>query len=202
MAVIDKDAFDGTIVQQELLGDCDVNVAQTQISLVAQATDGFTVMTGNDVGRAPFDDSEIAQIFVIFAETVNEFSNVDSSTLRTAVAAALAGMWTPSSEEYPCPFDQSAHGQYRLIFNVHVPGWGFEEARIKFKGVDPSSAFCGLDWLTLNGETCRPYSFEIFTKPAETAADYEFGLFVTASQDAGNQATRIIIDPMIRITPP
>jgi len=202
MAVIDKDAFDGSIVQDELLGVCGLTPTQTQISLIAQASDGFTVMNGSDVGREMFDDAEIAQIFVIFAETVNDFSNADSSTLRTAVAAALAGMWTPCSANNPCPFDQNVHGRTRIIFNVHVPGWGFEEARIKFKGVDPSGQFCGLDWLTLNGENCKPYSFQIQTKPVEADAVYEFALFITASQDAGEQKTRVIIDPAVRLTPP
>ncbi len=202
MAVIDKDAFDGTIAQEELLGACDLAPIQTQISLIARASDGFVVMTGNDVGREAFDETEISQIFVIFAETVNDFANADASTLRTAVSAALVGMWTSCSNDVPCPFDQAAHGRTRLIFHIHVPGWGFEPARIKFKGKDPSHAFCGLDWLMLNGENCKPYSFQLQTKPVEAPATYEFALFINASQDAGNQSTRIIIDPSVELNPP
>ncbi|MAC90081.1 hypothetical protein [Maricaulis sp.] len=202
MAVIDKDAFDGSIIQKELLADCGQAPTHTQISLIARASDGFTVMNGSDAGRESFDDTEIAQIFVVFAEAVKAFSDADASTLRTAVAAALAGMWTPCSAVLPCPFDQHVHGLTRMIFNIHVPGWGFEDARIKFKGVDPTGQFCGLDWLTLNGENCKPYSFQIQTQPVEAPADYEFALFINASQDAGNQATRVIIDPIARLTPP
>ena len=202
MALIDRDAFDGASIQKELLGECGLQAEHTQISLIARASDGFAVMNGSDAGRAMFDDAEIAQIFVIFAETVSEFSNVDSATLRTAIAAALAGLWTPCSAENACPFDQTVHGRTRMIFNLHVPGWGFEKARIKFKGVDPSSQFCGLDWLSLNGENCKPYSFQIQTKPVEAPAVHEFALFINASQGAGEQNTRIIIDPAVRLTPP
>ncbi len=202
MAVIEQDAFDGSIIQEELLGECGLAPIQTQISLIARASDGFVVMSGNDVGRELFDETEISQIFVIFGETVNDFANADSSTLRTAVSAALAGMWTPCSNDVPCPFDQSAHGRTRLIFHIHVPGWGFEPARIKFKGKDPSQAFCGLDWLMLNGENCKPYSFQLQTRPVEASARYEFALFINASQDAGNQSTRIIIDPSVELNPP
>ncbi|MFY0636371.1 hypothetical protein [Maricaulis maris] len=202
MAVIDRDAFDGTKIQEELEGVCGLTPTQTQLSLIAQATNGFVVMNGSDVGREMFDDAEISQIFVIFAETVNDFSNADASTLRTAVSAALAGMWTPCSGDMPCPFDQAAHGRTRMIFHVHVPGWGFEPARIKFKGKDPSGSFCGLDWLMLNGENCKPYSFQIQTKPVEEPETYEFALFIKSSQDAGDQATGIIIDPALELTPP
>ena len=85
---------------------------------------------------------------------------------------------------------------------MHVPGWGFEEARIKFKDEKSVSAFCGLSWLTLNGDVRSPYSFEINAAAATEPAEYEFALFVQASQDAGNQATRLIIDPKIHVTPP
>lgn len=202
MAVIDKDAFDGSIIQEELLAVCGQSPTRTQISLIAKASDGFTVMNGSDAGREMFDETEITEIFVVFAETVNAFSDADASTMRMAVGAALAGMWTPCSAVAPCPFDQHVHGRTRMIFNIHVPGWGFEDARIKFKGKDPTGQFCGLDWLTLNGENCKPYSFQIQTQPVEAPVDYEFALFINASQDAGNQATRVIIDPQVRLTPP
>lgn len=202
MAGTIKDAFDGSIMQEDLSGACGLTPTQTQISLIAQATDGFNVMNGSDVGRELFDDAEISQIFVVFAETVNEFRNADASTLRTALAAALAGLWTPCSAENPCPFDQSVHGRTRIIFNLHVSGWGFEKARMKLLDPAAVSQFCGLDWLTLNGESCKPYSFQIQTRPVEAEAVYEFALFINASQDAGNQTTRIIIDPAVRLSPP
>jgi hypothetical protein len=57
MAGTIKDAFDGSIMQEDLSGACGLTPTQTQISLIAQATDGFTVMNGSDVGRELFDDA-------------------------------------------------------------------------------------------------------------------------------------------------
>lgn len=197
-----RDAFDGSKVQDGLSDPCKITADQTHISLVARGVDGFVVINGSDMNREEFDDAQIAQIFVIFAETVDAYPGSDAATLRLAVTAALAGMWTPCGAVDPCPFDQHVQGNTRMIFNLHVPGWGFEEARIKFKDENATSAFCGLSWLTLNGDVRRPFSFQINAIAGSAPADYEFALFVQASQDAGNQATRLIIDPKIHVTPP
>jgi hypothetical protein len=201
MPSIDKDIFDGTVIQPELEAECGFAPTRTQLALVAKATDGFVVVHGSDADRETFDDSDISSIFVTFADVVSQYPNADTSTLRTAVMAALSGLWTPCSTVSTCPFDEEVTAPARLIFHVHVPGWGFEPARIKFKSDFPEGEFCGLDWLILNGASCAPYSFKIDTR-CETAGSYEFALFIQASQDAGNQATRVIIDPKIELTPP
>lgn len=201
MPAIDRDSFDGTKLQSELTTDCSFTPQRTQISLVARATDGFVVATGHDDGQTPFDDAAISAIFVTFAEVVADYPNADASTLRTAVNAALAGLWTAAGGTAPSPFDQTIDQPTRMIFNVHIPGWGFEAARIKFKSDLPAEEFCGLDWLTLNGASQQPWSFEIQAQ-ATVKAQYEFALFISASQDAGNQSTRVIIDPVIEVTPP
>ncbi|WP_300528918.1 hypothetical protein [Maricaulis sp.] len=197
-----RDAFDGSKVQEGLADACSFTPDHTHISLVARGVDGFVVINGSDMNRDPFDDAQISQIFMIFAETVDEYRAVDAATLRLAVGAALAGMWTPCGAVDPCPFDQHVRGATRMIFNMHVPGWGFEEARIKFKSDNAGEIFCGLSWLTLNGESRQPYSFQINAAAATAPAEYEFALFVQASQDAGNQVTRLIIDPKIHVIPP
>jgi len=200
MPAIDKASFDGTVVQTELQADCGFTPDRTQIGLVAQAIDGFLVVQGSDAGMAEFSDNDISAIFVTFADTVAQYPNATAATMRTAVLAALSGMWTPFSGVTPCPFDEVVTEPARLIFHVAIPGWGFEAARIKFKSEFPEGEFCGLDWLMLNGANCAPYSFKLNAK-CSAQAQYEFALFIRASQDAGVQSTRVIIDPMIDVIP-
>ncbi|WP_203291575.1 hypothetical protein [Maricaulis parjimensis] len=201
MPGIDAASFDGTIVQTELETDCGFAPDRTQLGLVAQASDGFVVVHGSDENRDTFSDADISAIFVTFAETVAQYPGADSSTMRTAIQQALAGQWTPCNLLADCPFDEKVTAPTRLIFHVHIPGWGFEPARIKFKSELPAGQFCGLKWLTLNGASCAPYSFELGAQ-CETEASYDFALFIQAAQEAGNQRTRVIIDPKIEITPP
>ena len=201
MPGIDAQSFDGNIIQTELEADCGFTPEMTQLGLVAQATDGFVVVHGSDKDRDGFSDADISAIFVTFAETVSEFPGADSSTLRTAIQQALAGMWTPCSDVMASPFDERVTAPSRLIFHVHIPGWGFEPARIKFKSELPAGQFCGLKWLTLNGASCAPFSFELGSQ-CEVEASYEYALFIRAPQDAGSQLTRVIIDPKIEVTPP
>lgn len=200
MPGIDAQSFDGTIVQTELEADCAFTPEVTQLGLVAQATDGFVVVHGSDANRDTFSDADLSAIFVTFAETVSEYPGADSSTLRTAVQQALSGQWTPCNMVAGCPFDEEVTAPSRLIFHVHVPGWGFEPARIKFKTDLPSGEFCGLKWLTLNGSTCAPYSFELGAQ-CVTQGSYEYALYIRASQSAGSQLTRVIIDPKIEVIP-
>ena len=201
MPGIDAQSFDGNIVQTELEADCGFTPKMTQLGLVAQASDGFVVVHGSDEGRDMFSDADISAIFVTFAETVSEYPGADASTLRTAVQQALAGQWTPCNMIGSSPFDEAVTAPTRMIFHVYYPGWGFEPARIKFKSELPSGQFCGLKWLTLNGATCAPYSFELGAQ-CETAGSYEYALFIRASQAAGSQTTRVIIDPKIEVIPP
>ncbi len=200
MPGIDAQSFDGNIVQTELEADCGFTPEVTQLGLVAQATDGFVVVHGSDEGRDTFSDADISAIFVTFAETVSDYPGADASTLRTAVQQALAGQWTPCNMVSACPFDEKITAPTRMIFHVYIPGWGFEPARIKFKSELPSGQFCGLKWLTLNGATCAPYSFELGSQ-CTTKGTYEYALFIRASQDAGSQLTRVIIDPKIEVIP-
>lgn len=202
------DAFDGKQIQSSLAAETD-NAASdgadraTQICLIALASDGFVVIHGNDSGRDAFTDGDITEIFLTFADTLDAYPGADTSTLRLACAAALAGLWQPCSAALSCPFDLGADPQTRLIFHVHSPGWGFEDARIKFKTDLPDGAFTGLAWLTLNGLSCAPRSFKIdINTAAESKSPYEFALFIEASQDAGQQSTRVIIDPKISVPPP
>jgi hypothetical protein len=200
MSIIDDTWFDGSQTQTDLTTVCGTTPTQTQISLISRATDGFLVVQGSDAGRPPFDDADISAIFVTFADTIAQYPMADAATLRTAVLAALAGQWTASAGTGSSPFDETVEAPARLIFHVQIPGWGFEPARIKFKSAIPPGEFCGLAWLTLNGATCEPYSFE-FGARCDQAGDYEYSLFIQASQDAGNQSTRVIIDPKIKVIP-
>lgn len=200
MSTIDATWLDGSQTQSGLTDACATAVGVTQISLIAKATDGFLVVQGSDAGRENFDDADISAIFVTFADTVAQYPLADTSTLRTAVLSALAGQWTASATMGGSPFDETVEEPARLIFHVQIPGWGFEPARIKFKSEVPAGEFCGLAWLMLNGATCEPYSFEFFASCAE-AGEYDYSLFIKASQDAGNQSTRVIIDPKIKVIP-
>lgn len=200
MAAIDRDSLDGTIVQAELEAACGFTPSRTQIALVAQATDGFLVVQGSDAGQTAFDDNAISTIFVTFANTVALYPGATAATLRTAVLAALSGLWTPFGGVMPNPFDEMVTEPARLIFHVAIPGWGFEAARIKFKSDFPAGEFCSLAWLTLNGASCEPYSFKIDAR-CSVAGSYDFALYIRASQDAGSQSTRVIIDPKIEIVP-
>ncbi|MEA1942383.1 MAG: hypothetical protein U9P68_09080 [Pseudomonadota bacterium] len=201
MSIIDDTWFDGTQMQSDLTAACGSTPSLTQLSLIARATDGFLVVQGSDAGMTPFDDADISAIFVTFADTVSQYPLADTTTLRTAVLSALAGQWTAMSAIGDNPFDETVDAPARMIFHVHIPGWGFEPARIKFKSATPSGEFCGLSWLTLNGASCEPFSFELGAT-CQQAGDYEFALFIQASQDAGNQSTRVIIDPKIKVIPP
>lgn len=201
MPAIDRDSFDGTKIQTELETACSFTPSRTQIALVAQASDGFMVASGHDEESAPFDDAAISAIMVTFAQTVKDNPGADVATLRMAVLSALAADWTACGDVCRCPFDQKISLPTRMIFHVHIPGWGFEPARIKFKSPLPDGEFCGLAWLHLNGASNQPYSFVINAR-ASTRASYEYALFIRASQDAGNQHTRVIIDPLMEVTPP
>lgn len=200
MSIIDETWFDGSQTQSSLTTPCATTPGRTQISLIARATDGFLVVQGSDAGLDAFDDGDISAIFVIFADTIAQYPLADTATLRTAVLAALAGLWTASSGTAASPFDETVEAPARLIFHVQIPGWGFEPARIKFKSPVPAGEFCDLSWLMLNGATCEPYSFELGARCQE-AGEYGYALFIQASQDAGNQSTRIIIDPKIKVIP-
>lgn len=200
MAAIDRDSFDGTVVQTELEASCGFTPVRTQIALVAQATDGFLVVQGSDAGRAPFEDADISAIFVTFATTVAQYPAATAALLRTAVLSALSGMWTAFADVLDSPFDEVVNEPARLIFHLAIPGWGFEQARIKFKSELPAGEFCGLEWLVLNGASDAPYSFKIDAK-CSVEANYDYALFIQASQDAGNQSTRVIIDPKIEVIP-
>ena len=167
-----RDAFDGSKVQKGLSQDCEFAPDLTHISLIARGVDGFVVINGSDTQREPFDDAQIAEIFVIFSETVDNYRGVDAATLRLALAAELAGVWTQCGAVDPCPFDQHVRGNTRMIFNLRVPGWGFEPARIKFKSDDAETTFCGLSWLTLNGESRQPFSFQIQARSTDIATDF------------------------------
>lgn len=199
-SLIDRDWLDGDQVQSALVGGADIDAARTQISLIARATDGFVVVQGNDRDRPNFSDANISAIFVTFANTVTANPTADAATLRTAALAALAGQWTADSTMGDSPFDETVEAPARMIFHIQVPGWGFEPARIKFKDEVPPDEFTGLEWLTLNGAPCQPYSFEIWAQAANPG-EYEYSLFIKASQDAGNQSTRVIIDPKIKVIP-
>lgn len=196
--------FDGNTTQGELETASSEEERATYISLIAEAKDGFVVVSGSDIGwGTSFNDADIASIFLVFAETVDAYPGADASTIRMAAGAALAGMWHPSTYVGASPFDEKLPAKTRLIFHVYSQGWGFEPARIKFKSVVPDGGFTGLDWLTLNGVTTAPYSFKIDVNTEAVSADaYEFALYVKASQDAGNQETRLIIDPKIEVTQP
>lgn len=201
MAGIDAASFNGTIIQTELETDCGFKADRTQLVLIANASDGFVVVQGSDKDRAPFDDSDISAIFVTFSETLAQFPGANAATIRTAVLQALSGQWTHCGAVPPCPFDEHITASTRMIFHVSSPGWGFEPARIKFKSDLPAGEFCGLKWLSLNGAGMQPYSFELTTRCSQKGV-FEYALFIKASQDAGNQATRVIIDPKIELTPP
>lgn len=200
MSTIDATWLDGSQTQPGLTDTCSVAVSVTHISLIAKAVDGFLVVQGSDAGRADFDDADISSIFIIFADTIAQYPSADTSTLRTAVLSALAGHWTATASMGASPFDETVEAPARLIFHMQIPGWGFETARIKFKSEVPAGEFCDLSWLMLNGATCEPYSFEVFASCTQ-AGEYDYSLFVKASQDAGNQSTRIIIDPKIKVIP-
>ncbi|MHA6288743.1 hypothetical protein [Maricaulis sp. CAU 1757] len=200
MAAIDRESFDGTKPQEDLQAACGFKTTRTQISLIASAIDGFVVVTGSDEGHGVFDDEAISSILLTFSQVVDDHPGATAGSLRIAVQQALAGHWKPCGAVNPCPFDQDLQVPTRMIFHVYSPGWGFEAARLKFKGKIPAGEFCGLAWLQLNGAGQQPYSFELSCRASE-AAKYEFALYIKASQDAGNQSTRVIIDPLIKVTP-
>ena len=200
MAAIDRDSFDGTKPQAELQAACDFKTSRTQISLIATAIDGFVVVTGSDDGYGMFDDEAISSILLIFSQVIDDNPGATAGSLRIAAQQALAGHWKPCGAVDPCPFDQHLQVATRMIFHVYTPGWGFEAACLKFKDTVPDGEFCGLAWLNLNGAGQQPYSFEISCR-AGKKAEYEFALYIRASQDAGNQSTRVIIDPLIKVTP-
>lgn len=196
--------FDGNVTQSVLEEKSTAEDRATFISLIAEAKDGFVVVSGSDIGLgSQFSDTEITDIFTTFAHSVDQHAGADAATIRMAVGAALAGKWVPSSYVGESPFDETVPAQTRLIFHVYSQGWGFEPARIKFKSDVPAGGFTGLEWLTLNGVSSAPYSFKIDVNTDAVSADaYEFALYVKASQDAGHQATRLIIDPKILVEIP
>lgn len=202
MPGVDRDSFDGTLVQSELTNPCGFEYSCTQVSLIADASDGFVVATGSDLGRDPFTDEDLSDIFVTFASVVAQFAGEDAATIRTAVMSALSGSWTAAGDVMPSPFDQKVTKPTRMVFHVHSPGWGFEEARIKFKSSFPPGAFCGLQWLTLDGVSKQPYSFQLLAQATPAVKGvYDFALFIRVSQEAGLQSTRLIIDPQVDIDP-
>jgi|GEM_PF-1995901 len=203
MAGLDPAAFDGEQVQAELVIASPAVERSTQICLIAQARDGYVVLSGSDFERERFDDDAIGQIFLTFADVIDAYPGADAATLRMACASALNGLWNTSVCESDCPFDLGARKESRLVFHVYTPGWSFEPARIKFKTAMPDGAFTGLQWLRLNGLTAKPFSFSLDVNPSADQDDpHEFALYIRASQDAGGQSTRIIIDPKITIPPP
>ena len=86
-----------------------------------------------------------------------------------------------------------------MVFHVHVPGWGFEDARIKFKTEGAETQFCGLEWLDLHGQSSKPYTFQIGVAEVKKKIKHAFALYIEASQNAGQQVTRLIIDPEIEV---
>lgn len=197
--MIDKQSFDGSQIQAGLDEACNFEPELTYLSLIAQGSDGFVVVNGSDWGLPAFDDTQISQILIVFNETADEFSGSDSATLRMALTAALAGMWAPCSGVMNCPFDQHVVGPARLVFHVHVPGWGFEEACIKFKTEGAETQFCGLEWLDLHGQSSKPYTFQIGVAEVKKKVKHAFALYIEVSQNAGQQVTRLIIDPEIEV---
>ena len=195
--MIDRKSFDGTVAEPELVEATDIEPELTYLCLMARTHDGFVVMNGSDWGLPAFDDAQLAQIMITFNETVDDFPYADSATLKVALASALAGMWAPCKGVMNCPFDQHIVGPARLIFHLHMTGWGFEEARLKFKTEGAEKLFGGLDWLELHGESQKPHSFQIDARAVDKKAENEFALYIAASQNAGQQVTRIIIDPVV-----
>ena len=197
--MIDKESFDGSLVQANIDEACDFEAELTYLSLISKANDGFVVVNGSDWGLPAFDDTQISQILMVFNEIVDDYANTDCATMRMAVNSALAGMWAPCSGVMNCPFDQHVVGPARIIFHVHAPGWGFEDARIKFKTEGAEAVFCGLDWLDLHGQSAKPFSFQIGVHKVKKRVKHQFALFIEASQNAGQQVTRLIIDPEVDV---
>ncbi len=196
--------FDGTSAQPDLVGTSILQQRSTFICLISEARDGFVVVSGSDLGMdSRFSDADILNIFSKFAEVVDTNLGADAATIRMEVAGALIGLWHPSAYVGSSPFDEKISAKSRIIYHVYSQGWGFEPARIKFKEPVPAGGFTGLSWLTLNGISAAPFSFQLdVNAEAVRETGYEFALYIQASQDAGNQTTRLIIDPKIQVDPP
>lgn len=198
MAIADMSALDGMLVQPELTGAPASTYKCTQISLSTLRGSSFVVLAGNDHQRTAFTDAEILTILTTFDTVVAANTAADAAQLRTLAYTALAPLWTPSNSAAPSPFDLNVDCASRLIFALSMPDWCFEPARIKLKTDFGAGEFAGLSWLSLNGTSMKPNAFQLVDSYTETGKEFEFALFIDASQSGGAQHTRVILDPIIK----
>jgi len=194
MPIIDMNSFDGSRIDSELAKTFGVSFRRTSLSLIAMSQGCFVVVTGIDKEETPFTDTEIEKIFVTFNRVVDENSTDTPQGLRLKIETALAPMWTPCPTSNKCPFNLNVKMATRLVFHLHIPGWSFEEARLKLKTLYKPGEFSDLTWLSLNGRSQEPISFSITDRDTEKKV-YEFALYTLAEQSGSEGSTRIIIDP-------
>jgi len=191
---IEVGSFDGSQIDSSLTKSCDVKYRRTSLSLVALRQGSFVVSTGIDKEEEPFSDSDVSEIFATFGHVVDSNPADAPQELQKKIHAALASLWTLSPADPKCPFNLKVKYATRLVFHLHVPGWAFEDARIKFKTQFEPCEFSDLVWLTLNGQSQEPKSFSVTDKDSEKKV-YEFALYIQANQTGTTGSTRIIIDP-------
>lgn len=198
MTISDMSALDGKKVQPELAGAPARSYECTQISVSTLRDSSFVVLTGTDMGRVKFSDTDILAILDTFDAVVTDNPGADAANLRTLAYAELAPLWTASNTITPSPYDITVDCPSRLIFALSMTDWCFEPARIKLKTDFDQGEFAGLKWLNLNGASMEPNAFQLVDSHTQTGESFEFALFMDASQSGGAQHTRVIIDPIIK----
>jgi hypothetical protein len=194
-----KDMFDGEQVQDSIAVCWNARYRSTMLSLIAMRDGAFVVVTGIDVPgdgsqpkRKPFSDQDISNIFDVFNKTVDDSPNLSADELYQAIVKAIGDDWVECPPCGTCPFNVGIVKSTRIVFHMHIPGWSFEDARLKFKSDLPSGQFSDLQWLSLDGKSMKPMSFSL-TDQDTKAGVFQFSLYMRA--ESGQTWTRIIIDP-------
>jgi hypothetical protein len=198
MADSDFAVLDGERVQRQL-GGGGRSYRCTSLTLIAMSRGAFVVVTGTDTTEKTFTDDDIAEIFEVFDTTVADHGEIGADALRDKVVSAIGQRWkicdlSKDCECSDCPFDLMIKMSTRIVFHLQIPGWSFEEARIKIKSGAPETQFSDLEWLSLNGQSQKPHSFSIIDQDTDKE-HYQFGLFARVDQAQG--WTRVIIDPEV-----
>lgn len=193
----DSENLDDASIQAELVGG-GRGYRRNSLSLIALCQGAFVVVTGTDGDKGrKFKDEEILEIFEIFNRTVDAKTGASPDQLRAAVIDAIGERWIvspPTHSNDPTPFDLAMKVSTRIVFHLHVPHWSFDETRMRFKTQSPEKQFSDLDWLSLNGVSCKPDSFCITDQDSDKE-NYLYDLYIRVDQ--GQSWTRIIIDPEI-----
>lgn len=191
MSSIDE-LFDGNVVQAGLDASSPSGYKRTSLTLFALRDGEFVVVMGIDEEGSSFTDRQIQDIFSIFNATVDGNPDLGAQALHAKVLAEIGTRWTACAPSGDCPFDQTVEKSTRLVYHMHIPGWSFEDARMKFKSAVPPDQFSCLTWLELDGRPQKPNAFSIVDQDT-VAGEFYYSLYARMQQ--GQHWTRILIDP-------